>query len=407
MLFIISASRLCKHSACLSRIITSAYTARPATKESPLKEDPLISISPNLKFPIKSLNPSIFIPPDAVLSRQFDKEYVEVSKKAKQKLPEAEWRAVELDVSKLHKHCLMLSKIRLTSLVVITTMGGYALAPGVFDPTTFIMCSLGTGLVSATANSINQFFEVPFDSQMSRTKNRVLVRGHLTPGQAIIFAGLSGAAGLSLLYFQVNGLTAALGAVNLILYTLVYTPMKRYSILNTWVGSVVGAIPPLMGWAGCVGDILSPGAWIMSGMLYAWQFPHFNALSWNLRADYSRAGYRMMAVTNPSLCRRTALRYTAALAGLSYLAPVLDVTNWWFAAFSTPLNAYFLYLAWKFHQHSDSASSRKLFRFSLVHLPALMLLLLLSKKNWHSKKTPNSDNEKNSQILGTLSGVLA
>lgn len=99
-----------------------------------------------------------------------------------------------------------------------------------------------------------------------------------------------------------------------------------------------------MGWAGCVGDILSPGAWIMSGMLYAWQFPHFNALSWNLRADYSRAGYRMMAVTNPSLCRRTALRYTAALAGLSYLAPVLDVTNWWFAAFSTPLNAYFLYL---------------------------------------------------------------
>lgn len=117
-------------------------------------------------------------------------------------------------------------------------MGGYALAPGVFDPTTFIMCSLGTGLVSATANSINQFFEVPFDSQMSRTKNRVLVRGHLTPGQAIIFAGLSGAAGLSLLYFQVNGLTAALGAANLVLYTLVYTPMKRYSILNTWVGSV-------------------------------------------------------------------------------------------------------------------------------------------------------------------------
>lgn len=99
-----------------------------------------------------------------------------------------------------------------------------------------------------------------------------------------------------------------------------------------------------MGWAGCAGDILAPGAWIMSGMLYAWQFPHFNALSWNLRPDYSRAGYRMMAVTNPGLCRRTALRYTAALMGLSYLAPALDVTNWWFAVGSTPLNAYFLYL---------------------------------------------------------------
>lgn len=117
-------------------------------------------------------------------------------------------------------------------------MGGYALAPGVFDLQTFLMCSLGTGLVSATANTINQFFEVPFDAQMSRTKNRVLVRGHLTPAQAMLFASLSGVAGLSVLYFQVNGLTAALGATNLILYTLIYTPMKRVSIINTWVGSV-------------------------------------------------------------------------------------------------------------------------------------------------------------------------
>lgn len=106
----------------------------------------------------------------------------------------------------------------------------------------------------------------------------------------------------------------------------------------------VGAIPPLMGWAACVGDITSPAAWIMPCLLYAWQFPHFNALSWNLRPDYSRAGYRMMAVTDPHLCRKTALRYTAGLMGLCYLAPVLDVTNWWFAITSTPLNGYFLYL---------------------------------------------------------------
>ncbi|XP_057322148.1 protoheme IX farnesyltransferase, mitochondrial [Microplitis mediator] len=420
MLFILSTSRLCKlckHSACIPRIISSAYTARPATKESALKEDPWISISPNWKSSLKSINPSVLVPPDAVLSSPLENNNVESNRKIKQKLPEPEWRAIELDYSKLHKHCLMLSKIRLTSLVVITTMGGYALAPGVFDPLTFAMCALGTGMVSATANSINQFFEVPFDSQMSRTKNRVLVRGHLTPGQAIIFAGVSGVAGLSLLYFQVNGLTAALGAANLVLYTLIYTPMKRYSICNTWVGSIVGAIPPLMGWAGCAGDILSPGAWIMSGILYAWQFPHFNALSWNLRSDYSRAGYRMMAVTNPELCRRTALRYTAVVAGLSYLAPVLDVTHWWFAALSTPLNAYFLYLAWNFNKQSDSASSRKLFRFSLIHLPALMLLLLLSKKNWSQKSNSDKqdiinastavDPNKNPHIVGNLAGVFA
>lgn len=99
-----------------------------------------------------------------------------------------------------------------------------------------------------------------------------------------------------------------------------------------------------MGWAGCVGDISSPGAWVMSGILYAWQFPHFNALSWNLRPDYSRAGYRIMAVTDPSLCRRTTLRYTISLIGICYLAPIFDVTHWWFALLSTPLNTYFLYL---------------------------------------------------------------
>ncbi|XP_030384115.1 protoheme IX farnesyltransferase, mitochondrial [Scaptodrosophila lebanonensis] len=275
-----------------------------------------------------------------------------------------------------------LSKFRLTSLVVITAMGGYAMAPAAFDISTFAMCALGTGLVSAAANSINQYHEVPFDSQMSRTKNRVLVTGQMTPLHSIGFAIASASTGLCLLYFGVNGLTAALGAGNLLLYTCVYTPMKRVSILNTWVGSIVGAIPPLMGWAGCAGT-LDVGAWILAGLLYAWQFPHFNALSWNLRPDYSRAGYRMMAVTNPSLCRRTALRYTMAISGLSLLAPIFDVTNVWFALETMPLNLYFCYLAYEFHQKSDSGSSRKLFRFSLLHLPVLMLLFLVNKKNWY------------------------
>jgi protoheme IX farnesyltransferase len=98
-----------------------------------------------------------------------------------------------------------------------------------------------------------------------------------------------------------------------------------------------------MGWAACAGT-LGPGAWILPGILYAWQFPHFNALSWNLRSDYSRAGYRMMCVTNPDLCRQTTLRYTGVVLVLSCLAPVLEVTTWLFAAGSIPLNAYFMYL---------------------------------------------------------------
>lgn len=222
-------------------------------------------------------------------------------------------------------------------------MAGYAVAPAAFEPVSFLMCTVGTGLVSAAANSVNQFHEVPFDSQMSRTKSRVIVTGKVTPLHAMGFAVVSGVTGLSILYYGANGLTAALGLTNLILYTSIYTPMKRISILNTWIGSAVGAIPPLIGWAGCCGDIGS-GAWILAGLLYAWQFPHFNALSWNLRPDYSRAGYQMMAVTNPGLCRRTALRYTFVITLLSALAPVMDVTNYWFVLETLPLNAYFSYL---------------------------------------------------------------
>ncbi|XP_063698472.1 protoheme IX farnesyltransferase, mitochondrial [Culicoides brevitarsis] len=313
----------------------------------------------------------------------FNPDDVTISQKPLKPVKGAEmaWRVHPATEQNKLKQYMMLSKIRLTSLVVITSMAGYAVAPAAFDPTTFVMCSVGTGLLSGAANSINQFFEVPFDAQMSRTKNRVLVKGYLTPLHAVGFATVAGATGISLLYYGCNGLTAALGATNLVLYTMIYTPMKRYSILNTWVGSIVGAIPPMMGWAACAGQ-LGGGAWIMAGLLYAWQFPHFNALSWNLRPDYSRAGYRMMAVTDPALCRRVALRYTVAITGLSLLAPVLDVTNQWFALETLPLNCYFTYLAWKFYQKSDSGSSRKLFRFSLLHLPLLMVLFLVNKKRW-------------------------
>lgn len=320
-------------------------------------------------------------------------------------LPEPDWQETKVELKQLPGCYLKLAKARLTTLVVLTSMAGYAMAPAPFELSSFLICSVGTGLVSSAANAINQYHEVPFDAQMSRTKNRVLVRGVLSPLHALGFALVSSSLGTAMLYFGVNGLTAALGLFNLVLYTSVYTPMKRISIANTWVGSVVGAIPPLMGWASCTGS-LEMGALLLSGVLFTWQFPHFNALSWNLRPDYSRAGYRMMAVTNPGLCRRTTLRYTIALLAVSCAGPFLDVTNYWFALESIPLNAYFTYLAWKFYKESDSSSSRKLFRFSLLHLPALMILMLLNKKYWahvsDSKDTPSVDSSVQQSLEALL-----
>ncbi|XP_022193439.2 protoheme IX farnesyltransferase, mitochondrial [Nilaparvata lugens] len=301
--------------------------------------------------------------------------------------PAAVWQEAHLDLRSLPQQYMKLSKVRLSALVVMTSMAGYAMAPAAFDPMTFALTSVGTGLLSCSANAVNQYHEVPFDAQMARTRNRLLVCGNITPLHALGFAAVCGTAGASLLYYGVNGLTMSLGLTNLVLYTLIYTPLKRVSILNTWVGSVVGALPPLMGWAGCTGGSLEAGAWVLAGVLYAWQFPHFNALSWNLRPEYSRAGYRMMSVTNPELCRRTALRYTLAITALSCSAPLVDLTNTWFALQSLPLNLYFSHLAWRFYKDSDSASSRKLFRFSLIHLPLLMLLMLANKHNWSNSNT--------------------
>ncbi|XP_065088935.1 protoheme IX farnesyltransferase, mitochondrial [Ochlerotatus camptorhynchus] len=292
--------------------------------------------------------------------------------------------------SRLIYHYMMLSKIRLTSLVVMTTMAGYAMAPAPFELSTFLLCSVGTTLVSGAANSINQVIETSFDAQMPRTKNRVLVKGHLSRLHAVGFALGASTIGVGMLYCGVNELTAFLGAANLILYTSIYTPMKRYSILNTWVGSLVGGIPPLMGWAACTGDI-GVGAWILAGLLYCWQFPHFNALSWNIRPEYLKAGYKMMANSHPELCTRVSLRHTGYITALSLLAPALDVTNVWFAVESLPLNAYFAYLAWDFQQKADSKSSRKLFRFSLLHLPILMGLFLLNKKEWIFSKEKTTE----------------
>ena len=130
------------------------------------------------------------------------------------------------------------------------------------------------------------------------------------------------------------------------------------------------------------------GAWLLGAILFAWQFPHFNALSWNLRPDYSRAGYRMMSVVKPALCRRTTFRYCVVMTGLCTLAPIMDVTTWTFAIDSLPLNLYLGWLGWRFYQDGDSKSSRKLFRFSLIHIPALLVLMIISKKNFgtHAEK---------------------
>lgn len=282
----------------------------------------------------------------------------------------------------LSVYYLRLSKFRLTSLVVATTFAGFAMGSPdwAFNGPLLAATLVGTGLSSASAASLNQFLEVPFDSQMARTRSRPIIVGQLTPFHAFNFAVVCGLTGLSLLYFFVNPLTALLGAVNLVLYSFIYTPMKRMNVTNTWIGSFVGAIPPVMGFTAATGLIDMSGL-LLGAILYSWQFPHFNALSWNLRHDYARAGYRMMSVTDPNLCLRTQMRHSLLLTSycLFMSHPVVGLTTWTFAADTLPFNLYLIYLSYKFYSDPSAASSRKLFRYSLIHLPAIIILMIISK----------------------------
>ncbi|KAK2876189.1 hypothetical protein Q8A67_020285 [Cirrhinus molitorella] len=354
---------------------SSALCQRAIPKQEPVaavlddRDDSLVSQVQQI--PALKPEPGTVVPP-------CDPAEPEAARAAR--LEARQWKELKVEYSDLPGIYGRLSKLKLTALVVTTAAAGYAMAPVPFDPVTFLMASVGTGLSSCTANSINQYFEVPFDSNMNRTKNRPLVRGQISPLHAVSFALACGIPGVTLLTLGVNPLTGFLGALNIFLYTCCYTPLKRLSITNTWVGAVVGAIPPVMGWTAATGS-LDPGALLLGGFLFSWQFPHFNALSWNLREDYSRGGYRMMSVTHPGLCKRVALRHSVGLIGLSGLGPVLDVTTWTFPLVSLPINLYISYLAFRFYRYGDRQNARKLFFCSLWHLPMLLLLALTCKKS--------------------------
>jgi heme o synthase len=174
-----------------------------------------------------------------------------------------------------------LSKFRLSALVVVTTSAGYLCTGVPLDPLILSTTCFGTALCAASANTFNQIIERDYDSLMNRTKQRPLPSGKLTVSQALTFGITSGAVGVGTLLAFSNPVVALLGAGNIFLYAGPYTRMKRLSEANTWVGAVVGAIPPAMGWAAATGgDLMSLDNGALCTLLFLWQFPHFFALSW-------------------------------------------------------------------------------------------------------------------------------
>ncbi|KAG8857598.1 Protoheme IX farnesyltransferase, mitochondrial [Tulasnella sp. 330] len=324
-----------------------------------------------------------------------------------------------LTLARLTKVYAELSKARLTTLMVLTTMSGVALSPLPATVPVLLATAIGTTLCSASANTLNQIVESTFDAQMTRTRNRPMVRRIITPLHAAGFAAATGLAGPAILLAFTNPLTAGLGAFNIFLYAGVYTPLKRISVVNTWVGAVVGGIPPLMGWTACgnhilsashpiqyfpppiLSEIISSSSILLSAsasqiaeavdnplsplvlflLLFSWQFPHFDPLAHMVRTSYAQGGYRMMAVINPSKNALIAVRHSVALIGIcSVLTPLAGLTTWAFAMTSMVPNALLLRSALKFWRNTTDKNARKLFHDSLWWLPVILGLMMFHKQ---------------------------
>ena len=279
-----------------------------------------------------------------------------------------------------------LSKARLSSLVVLTSGAGFLLAGSPVDWPACLAAVTGTTLAAAAANTFNQIYERKTDALMKRTMRRPLPSGRLSTLQATVFGvGCAAASSAILLTCPSGPLAAAIAVGNILLYACIYTPMKQVSIYNTHVGAVVGALPPLIGWAAATGSVAAVEPFLLSYSLFAWQFPHFYSLAWTLRKDYARGGHMMVPVidtTNGIWTAQQSFRHALLLSMVPFVAVLLGVTSPMFAVEGIVLNGYFLYLARRFSLDPSDLTARPLFLASLWYLPVLLFLIVFHATSW-------------------------
>jgi len=276
---------------------------------------------------------------------------------------------------------IVLCKPRLNSMVVATAAGGAWLGSGGTAPAMLLVhAALGTALVACGASALNMVLERRTDALMERTRNRPLPAGRLRPAEAVVFGSLLCGAGLAWLALGTNLLATTLAAITLATYLFVYTPLKFRSASNTLVGAVPGAVPPMIGWA-AAGHGLDAGAWVLFGILYLWQIPHFLAIAWLYREDYRRAGLVMLPGLDDggAAAGRQAVNYAVTLVGVSLFATVSGLAGAPYAAGALVLGAGFVAATVLFARERTDARARRLLHASLLYLPLLFLCMGLDR----------------------------
>lgn len=276
---------------------------------------------------------------------------------------------------------LMLAKPRLNMLVVASSLAGYVMGGGELSNAARVVFTVaGTGLVAGGASAFNQVIERAPDALMRRTRLRPVPDGRLQPGESLLFALVASLAGLLILGVGVNALSAAVAATTLLIYVLVYTPLKRRTSFATVIGAIPGALPPVIGWAAARGS-LDEGAWVLFSIVFLWQLPHFLAIAWIYRDDYGRAGFPMLPVIEPDgrSTARQATFYCAALLPVSMAPTLIGLASTTYFVGAFVLGLLFLAVTLQFARTRAASDARRLFFGSIVYLPILWILMIAGR----------------------------
>jgi len=274
-----------------------------------------------------------------------------------------------------------LAKPRLNLLVVASTLAGYAMGDG--EPLGLLRVGgllLGTGMVAGGASAFNQVIERELDALMRRTRTRPLPGQRLQPLEGLLFGSAITLAGVLLIIASSNLLAGAVALATLVTYVAIYTPLKKRSSFGTVIGAIPGALPPIIGWAAVAGE-LSAKAWVLFGIMFLWQLPHFLAIAWMYREDYARAGFPMLPVIEPDgrSTGRQSVVYAAALVPLSLAPTLMHMTGDVYFAGALLLGLAFLWLTFRFARTRTVKDARRAFFGSLVYLPALWILMFADR----------------------------
>lgn len=277
------------------------------------------------------------------------------------------------------KDYVLLTKVRLSSLVIFSSAIGYLVAPHtMIDWGKICWLLLGGFLTTAGSNALNQVIEKDYDKLMSRTADRPLPTGRMSVTEALLAAGICGVGGVLVLWYNFNVLTAFISAVALLSYAFIYTPLKRISPIAVFVGAIPGALPPVIGWVAATGSI-SQEAIILFAIQFIWQFPHFWAIAWVCYDDYKKAGFKLLP-SKEGRNKFSALQniiYILVLIPVSIIPMSMNMTGWIPTTFVLFAGVLFLIPAIRLYRECSMKAAKQLMFTSFIYLPIVQLALLM------------------------------